>query len=361
MKKYGIVFIVLSFLLFAVSCDNSTNQKGDVEPVNDDEATDAAVDETADETVDEAVDIDEETTDEFNPDDPGYSVEFFFADMNTMGSPMAMIAGYIMKTAREDLEETYEGPTYMLDTCVIGEEAPGEPECTSKEDCAPEQECVPDTDRDGKPVPNSEHCETPGRESLDVGPIKIKGFESGEQTFLYEPNDQVYKLNGEGDGSVDPALITYDVDYTLTAEDPTPEDLNPFTATFHMQKKFDLTSHTIVPSDQGFPYIEVDMTQPLSFSWTENDPVNGYVELTVTAMKDMNNTVSVSCTVIDDGEFTIPAEFASNLQFGTGMLAQMGSMLSMTRKVKSPMTGDTISAGSISSEQIFLVNVRPAQ
>lgn len=360
MKKTGLVFIILSFFLFT-ACDNSTNQKGDAELMTDDETEDEATDAAADEIADEVSDIDNEVSDEFNPEDPGYSVEFFFADMNTMGSPMAMIAGYIMKTAREDLEETYEGPTYMLDTCVIGEEAPGEPECTSKEDCAPEQECVPDTDRDGKPVPNSEHCETPGRESLDVGPIKIKGFESGEQTFLYEPNDQVYKLNGEGDGSVDPALITYDVDYTLTAEDPTPEDLNPFTATFHMQKKFDLTSHTIVPSDQGFPYIEVDMTQPLSFSWTENDPVNGYVELTVTAMKDVNNTVSVSCTVVDDGEFTIPAEFATNLQFGTGMLAQMGSMLSMTRKVKSPMTGDTISAGSISSEQIFLVNVRPAQ
>lgn len=361
MKKYGIVFIVLSFLLFAVSCDNSTNQKGDVEPVNDDEVTDETADETSDETVDEAVDIDEEVSDEFDPEDPGYSVNFNFVDINMMGSPQAMIVGYVMKTAREDLEETYEGPTYMLDTCVVGEEAPGEPECTSKEDCAPEQECVPDYDDQGNPVPNSEHCATPGRESLDVGPIKIKGFESGEQTFLYEPNDQVYKLNGEGDGSVDPALITYDVDYTLNAEDPTPEDLDPFTATFHMQKKFELTSHTLTDDGSGFPFIVIDMAQPLSFTWTQNDPVNGFVEMTVTAMKDMNTTVSVSCTVVDDGEFTIPAEFASNLVFGTGMIAQMGSMLSMTRKVKSPMTGETITTGSISSDQLFLVNVRPAQ
>lgn len=358
MKKLSLIFVVLSFFLF-VSCDISTNKKGDLENSIDDEVPDEADDETADEVVDEVVEIDNEVPDEFNPEDPGYFVEFIFADMNTMGSPMAMIAGYIMKAAREDLEETYDGPTYMLDTCVVGEEAPGEPECTSKEDCAPEQECVPDYDDQGNPEPNTEHCATPGRESLDVGPIKIKGFGSGEQIFKFEPNDAVYKLNGEGDGSVDPTLITYDVDYTLNAEDPTPEDLDPFSAGFHMQKKFDLTSHEIVPSDQGFPYIEIDMTQPLSFSWTANDAINGFVEFTVTAMLNTSTSVSVSCTVVDDGEFTIPAEFAANLQFGTGMFAQMGSILSMTRKVKAPMTGETITAGSISSEQIFLVNVRP--
>lgn len=360
MKKLSLIFVVLSFFLF-VSCDISTNKKGDLENSIDDEVPDEADDETADEVVDEVVEIDNEVPDEFNPEDPGYFVEFIFADMNTMGSPMAMIAGYIMKAAREDLEETYDGPTYMLDTCVVGEEAPGEPECTSKEDCAPEQECVPDTDRDGKPVPNSEHCATPDRESLDVGPVVIKGFESGEQTFKFEPNDKVYKLNGEGDGSVDPALITYDVDYTLNAADPTPVDLNPFSAGFHMQKKFELTSHTIVPASSGFPYIELDLAQPMSFSWTANDSENGYVELTVTAMLNADTSASVSCTVVDDGEFTIPEDFAVNLQFGTGLIAQVGSIISMTRKVKAPMNGEAITAGSISSEQIFLVSVRPKQ
>ena len=360
MKKLSFVFIFLSFCLF-VSCDNSSNNKGDKESIIDDEVTDEAVDDTADETVDETAEIDNETPDEFNPEDPGYSVNFNFVDMNAMGSPTAMIVGYVMKTAREDLEATYEGPTYMLDTCVLGEEAPGEPECTVKEDCAEEQECVPDYDNSGNPVANSEHCATPDRESLDVGPIVIKGFESGEQTFKFEPNDSVYKLNGEGDGSVDPGLITYDVDYTLNADDPTPDDLDPFSATFHMQKKFDLTSHPVVPSDSGFPYIELDLTQPMSFEWTANDPVNGYVELTITAMLNVNTSVSVSCTVVDDGEFTIPADFAANLQFGTGMMAQMGSILSMTRKVKSPMEGKTITTGSISSDQLFLVNVRPKQ
>lgn len=314
MKKLNLIVTVVLFFVF-VACDNKSNIKGDVEPVADDEVTDEAADEAADDTVDEIADADDEvTTDDFNTEDPGYSVNFSFVDINMMGSPQAMIIGYVMKTAREDLEETYEGPTYMLDTCVIGEEAPGEPECTAKEDCAPEQECVPDYDDQGNPVANSEHCATPDRESLDVGPIVIKGFEAGEQTFKFEPNDSVYKLNGEGDGSVDPALITYDVDYTLDAADPTPEDLDPFSAGFHMQKKFELTSHTLTDDGSGFPFIQVDMTQPLSFAWTQNDPVNGYVELTVTAMLDMNNSTSVSCTVVDDGEFTIPAEFAANLQ-----------------------------------------------
>lgn len=354
MKKLNLILVTVLFFLF-VACDNKSNIKSDDEPVVDNEV----IDEQVDETVDETAEIDNETPDEFNAENPGYSVEFFFADISMMGTPTAMIAGYVMKTAREDLEQNYEGPTYMLDTCVVGEEAPGEPECTSKEDCAEEQECVPDYDNQGKPVANSEHCATPDRESLDVGPIVIKGFESGEQTFLYEPNDQFYKLNGEGDGSVDPTLITYDVDYTLDAADPTPEDLDPFSAGFHMQKKFDLTSHTIVPSSSGFPYIEIDLAQPMSFEWTANDPENGYVELTITAMKDASTSASVSCTVVDDGEFTIPAEFAVNLQFGTGLIPQMGSILNMTRKVKAPMNGKAITAGSIGSDQIFLVNVRP--
>lgn len=357
MKKINLIMVVFAVFMF-VACDGSTNtgKSKDNEPVVDEEEV---ADETVDETVDEAVVDENEVPDEFDPSNPGYTVEFFFADINMMGSPTAMIAGYVMKTAREDLDEEYEGPTYMIDTCVMGEEPPREPECQSKEDCAEEQECVPDYDNSGNPVANSEHCATPDRESLDVGPIKIKGFASGEQTFLYEPNDQVYKLNGEGDGSVDPSLITYNQKYELYAEDPTPEDLNPFNGEFFLGNKLELTSHTVVSDGGGgFPFIELDMTQPLTFKWTGNEG-DGYLEMTITAALDMNNSVSVSCTVADDGEFTIPAEYSSQLVFGTGMLAQMASMFSITRKSKAPFKGDTISYGKFGSDQIVLTNVRP--
>lgn len=358
MKKLLSVLVIISAIC-AVSCDNSTNKGSDNEQVIDEnEISDEQPDETVDETVDEVVVDENEVPDEFDPQDPGYTVEFFFVDMNMMGSPTAMIIGYIMKTAREDLKEVYEGPTYMIDTCVVGEEPPREPECQSKEDCAPEQECVPDYDNNGNPRPGTEHCATPDRESLDVGPVKIKGFASGEQTFLYEPGDQVYKLDGQGDGSVDPALITYSQKYELYAEDPTPEDLNPFNGEFFLGNKLELTSHAVVSDGGGgFPFIELDMTQPLTFKWTGNE--GGYIEMTITAMLDMNTSVSVSCTVEDDGEFTIPAEYASQLQFGTGMLAQMGSMFTMTRKSTAELKGETISTGKIGSDQIVLTNVRP--
>jgi hypothetical protein len=173
-----IIFVMTLFAVFMfVSCENSTNTAKDNEPVLDEEeVADEQVDETVDETVDEVVVDENEVPDEFDPSNPGYTVEFFFADINMMGSPTAMIAGYVMKTAREDLDEEYEGPTYMIDTCVLGEEPPREPECESDADCAPEQKCVPDYDDQGNPEPNTEHCATPDRESLDVGPIKIKGF-----------------------------------------------------------------------------------------------------------------------------------------------------------------------------------------
>jgi len=106
------------------------------------------------------------------------------------------------------------------------------------------------------------------------------------------------------------------------------------------------------------PFIELDMTQPLTFKWTGNEG-EGYLEMTITAMLNMDTSVSVSCTVADDGEFTVPAEYSSQLIFGTGMMAQMGSMFSITRKSKSPFSGDTISYGKFGSDQILFTNVRP--
>lgn len=286
-----------------------------------------------------------------------YTVEFFFVDMSMMGNPMNVAIGYVMKTAREDLEDDgeYSG---ALDVCVMGEESPREPKCYSDEDCAPEQECVPSYDNDGKPVPNSEHCETPGRESLDVGPMKIKGFNGGEQIFLYEPGDKVYKLNGEGDGQIDPNLMAYNQEYELYAENPTPPDLNPFSGEFYLGNKLALTSHETMDDGTGFPFIELDMSQPLTFTWTGNEG-NGFIEMTVSAAANITSIVSVSCILEDDGEFTLPPELASQLVFGTGMMAQMASMITMTRHTEAPFAGDSISAGKISSEQMIMANIRP--
>ena len=357
-KKLALI-LSLSVLFLAVSCENSTNTGKDDNEVADeavDEIVDEAVDETADEVDEEVDDADESK--EFNPEDPGYTVDFFFVDMAMMGQPTAMIAGYVMKTAREDLDEEDVVDT-ALDTCVFGESIPSVPECETNEDCAPEQVCVPDYDDSGNPEPGTEHCETPDRESLDIGPIVISGFAAGPQTFLFEPNDAVYKLNGEGDGSVDPALITYDVEYLLSAENPTPEDLDPFTGSYKMPIALQLTSHETVAGQMG-DAIVIDSAQPVKFQWTGNDG-NGYVEINLTAAANVNSVVSVSCKVIDDGEFEIPQEFTSQMIFGTGQLAAMMNMLIMTRHAEGPMAGESISKGTFSAEQMIMINVTPPQ
>jgi len=350
----------LAVLFFAVSCENSTNTGN-----ADNEIVDETVDETVDEAVDEIVDeVDEEVADEdvekeFDPEDPGYTVEFFFVNMAMMGQPTEMISGIVMKTAREDLDEEEVVDT-TLDTCVFGDSMPSEPECATNEDCAPEQECVPDYDDSGNPIENTEHCATPGRESLDVGPVVISGFESGPQTFLFEPNDSVYKLNGEGDGSVPAGLTTYGIEYTLNAENPTPEDLDPFSGTLNMPPSLELTSHEIVSGGTMGSAIVIDTSKPLKFEWTDNGG-NGYVDITITAAENVNEQVSVTCRAIDDGEFEVPEGIVSQLVFGTGQFASMMSMLIMTRHAEGSMSGGSISSGSFFAEQMVMINVIPPQ
>jgi hypothetical protein len=358
-KKEGVLkklfLIPFMFLfVFVVSCGDPAPAKEDLFPVVDeDETVDEEVIETPDEPAEE--EDEEEVPKEFDPDNPGYTVDFVFLDMFMMGDPMNMIVGYVMKTAREDLKEEVSAVTQPLNTCVMGESAPRVPECTSHDDCAPEQECHPRTDNNGAPIANSERCITPDRESLDVGPIVISGFAAGQQTFLYEPGDQVYKLNGQGDGSVDPSLMTYSADYGLYAENPTPADLDTFSGEFYIGSKFELTSHQVVQGDM-FPTIHLDVTQPMTFTWTPSG-MEGTVEISITAAETVNSVKTVSCLVEDNGSFTIPFEFASQLIFGTGMMAQMANMLTMSRDNTSYISGDTVSAGKITLDQIVLVNI----
>ena len=88
-------------------------------------------------------------------------------------------------------------------------------------------------------------------------------------------------------------------------------------------------------------------------------------KITITAAQSLANTVSVTCKVIDDGEFTVPEEFASQLVFGgggDGLMDQMLAMMNMIifdRHSESPITGEGISVGRVSSEQLIMVNVLP--
>lgn len=367
MKKFLIVTFALAIAFFATACGgNSTHDEepgsADGDAADSDQAEEPA--ETDEEPVEEPDDQPAENTtpENFNPENPGYFVEFIIIDVNMAGQPQTMATGYFMKAAREDLEpRIFDEST--LDTCTFGESVENVPQCTSKADCAPEQECVPEYDRDsGQAIPNTEHCETPGRASLDVGPVMISGFNGGPYQFAYEPGDQAYKLNGTGDGSIPADMIAYGVDYTITGENMIPEDLESFSATFTMPPSFAISEPAPQPNDAGGfgPIINVTPGQPLTIKWAGNDG-HGYIDVNFMVMKSLMEQVSITCRMVDDGEFTVPAEFTTQMQLSEGdssnpfgdMLSMM-NMITVNRHVESPIKGKGITAGTFSAEQMVL-------
>ena len=98
--------------------DDSSDDVADLESEMLDDVDDETPDDVQDEDTDDVADeiTDEDVPDGFNPEDPGYTVEFFFVDVAMMDQPTAMIVGYVMETAREDLDEEDVADT-TLDTC----------------------------------------------------------------------------------------------------------------------------------------------------------------------------------------------------------------------------------------------------
>ena len=348
----------MSFCVFMLSsCGDGKSPKKVEEPDDSQSETN-----DADSTEDEPAQPDTDPQDGFDTENPGWTVEFNIIDLEMMGQGQSMAVGYFMRTAREDLEEN-EVEDVTLDTCVIGESSPRVPSCTSKADCAPEQECVPEYNN-GQPIENSEHCETPNRASIDVGPVQIAGFNDGPYTFAFEPGDQLYKINGTGDGSIDRSIIAYDAEYTISATDLIPDDLKSLSAKFTMPPALSLIEPAMIEGGMFGAAVEVDNTKPLVFKWESNGG-KGYIDITIMAAQALTNVVSVTCKVKDDGEFTVPEEFTSQLVFGgggDGMMDQMlgmMNMITMDRHSEAPITGDGISSGRVSSEQLVMISVVP--
>ena len=361
MKKIWLVLILACVFVLSSCGDGSTRvANSDDQPEEDD----------ADEVQTDVEQPQEDKTEPepsqgFDPENPGWTVEFDIIDIEMMGQGQSMAIGYFMKTAREDLEEE-EAEDVTLDTCVMGESSPRVPSCTSNADCAPEQECVPEYDsQSGQAIENSEHCETLGRESLDVGPVQIAGFNGGPYTFMFEPGDKVYKIDGTGDGSIDRSIIAYGTEYTISASELIPDDLKSLSATFQMPPALTLIEPVVTEGGTFGSAVVIDNTKPLTFKWQGNGG-NGYIDITITAAQSLMNVVSVTCKVRDDGEFTVPEEFTSQLVFGgggDGMMDQMLSMMNMItmdRHAEAPITGEGISSGKVTAEQLIMVSVTPA-
>ncbi len=344
--NYIFVFVFFVFMLF--SCGNS-NVITDNE--NADRTTDAQ--EQADIDVQNNETIDDETEEGFNSQNPGYSVDFQIMDVSMMGEKQAIAIAYVMETAREDLKER-EPSDLAPDSCVFSSEtAEKEPECQSDEDCAPEQECLPETDSSGEPEEGTERCVTPDRESLDIGPIIAEGFSGGPKEFLFEPNDSVYKLDGQGDGGIDPALISYATEYTVYAEDPVPDDLGAFSGSVYLPAALELTSHE-VEAGEMFPAVTINPEGGVKFTWTPGDE-DSMITLTLSGPNG-----SVNCRPFDDGEFIITENVISKLDFAEGMMA-MTNMLTMERSGSGLITGENITNGEIAFNQLFMVNIKLAE
>ena len=371
MKKIWLVLILVCVFVLSSCGDSKTPTKVE-EPDNEPEETADAdsAEEPAETDEDQIEEPSENTTPEnFNPENPGYFVEFIIIDVNMANQPQTMATGYFMKAAREDLNPHAGIDESTLDTCTFGESIENVPQCTSKADCAPEQECVPEYDsQSGQAIANSEHCETPGRESLDVGPVEIAGFNGGPYPFAYEPGDQAYKLDtnndgtGDGDGSIDGSLIANGVDYTIRGENMLPDDLNSLSATFTMPPSFAISEPVPQPNEGGGfgDIINVTPGQPLTIKWAGNNG-HGYIDVNFVVMKSLMEQVSITCRMIDDGEFTVPAEFTTEMQLSQGdsgspfgeMLGMM-NMITVNRHVEAPITGEGITAGTFSAEQMVL-------
>lgn len=369
MKKFLIVTFALAIAFFATACGGNSTHTGDSEP--DSEPADGELSNDTDQA-EEPAETDEEPSDgpdenttpeNFNPENPGYFVEFIIADINMANQPQTLATGYFMKAAREDLNPHAGVDESTFDTCTFGESVENVPQCTSKADCAPEQDCVPEYDSNsGQAIANSEHCETPGRESLDVGPVMVSGFNGGPYQFAYEPGDQAYKLNGTGDGSIPADMIAYGVDYTITGENMLPDDLDSLSATFTMPPSFAIVEPAPQPNTSGGfgDIINVTPGEPLTLKWAGNNG-QGYIDVNFMVMKSLMEQVAITCRMVDDGEFTVPAEFTTEMRLSEadssnpfGEMLGMMNMITVNRHVEARITGKGITAGTFSAEQMVL-------
>ncbi len=343
------VFACIALMLF-ISCSNDTKSAAEKEVITDEliaEADTSGPDTAATEEL-----PDNDNAGGFNPENPGYNIMFQIMTMDIFGQQQSGMAfGVFMKTAREDLipaEET----SVPVDTCEFRTAVTNTPTCATKEDCAPEQECVPDTDRDGKPVAGTEHCATPNRASLDMGPVTISGFAAGDQTFAFEPNDKIYKLNGTGDGSIDLALLAYGVPYTLNGAGK--DDLGAFTGTMNFYQQLQLTAPEKQPGSGSIPLpsIPVELTKDTLFTWSGANP-GGTIQMTISGKQG-----SVFCNLNDDGEYTVPLSLISQIQWGTGFEA-MGNMFLIERKNSGTITGGNVTVGSFTAQQMINIMISP--
>ncbi len=284
---------------------------------------------------DDDVEAAKEDSGEFDPENPGITIEFIISYLETMGQAINLAVGDIHTAVREDYnpKDEYDFP---IDTCVLastwGDIGPAT--CGSDADCADEQVCDPE----------NKVCTTPLDSLMDVGPIEVDGFPGGTATFLYNAGQSgAYTMDGQGDGQV--SEIGFDTTYEIRGEGDAAQGLGAFSGSLTVPAKFVLTSPAITPDPQWqFSTITLDTTQDLVLQWEGGD--NPSTEIIV-AMYGAND--KLYCKMSDDGEFTIEKGFIQAVGFGVGdnLLTWMNNAIEIKTEMYGEISGEGVSVGSI--------------
>ena len=282
---------------------------------------------------------------EFNPAVPGISISMIISLVNMMAQDMGIAAGVVATARREELEPE-GGAQIGLDTCVFGVGGHART-CNSNADCAPEQQCVPETDSNGSPIADSEHCETP-TETIDVGSFTISGFATGTKTFMYNAGQQgAYTENGQGDGQVQPADIAFDTTYELTGSGNAGHGLGTFTGSVTVPPSFSLTAPSVTTDSMGMAVIPIDPAVGLTLQWNGSGNPNNFLVISISGQSD-----TLTCRVTDDGELTIRPEYLAPL--GMSSMSMMNAV-TLETNVVGKISGEGLTVGELTFQQTLMV------
>jgi len=367
MKKL-LLILLLSLIFFACNSEESDSESPVVDSEKDadivekieqdtqlvDADSEPVVEETPDEDISTTLPDetesdyfpDEEVEDiVFNPDDPGYTVEFYINSVLALSQATNATNGFIMKTVREETDKK-EKKMPPFGTCIFEENKGDQPECESDADCAPEQKCVVD-EINGMEMPDSEKCKTPDRAGLNEGPVTISGFTVGDVVMKWAATDGVHKINGQGDGQIAKTMLNFDHEYSLKGDGG--ENIGAFTGSVTFPPDFRLTSHELVDTQTG-KAVELDITKDIVIQWSDSAPGNP-IQIAMTA-----NNGQVWCYVEDTGTLTIKLEDINKLEIGDGFFGGMSNMITFLRNRKGKITGENITIGKFVADQEFVYN-----
>ncbi len=282
--------------------------------------------------------------DAYDPENPGYKIDFSVAVIVAMGQTMAVAGGAVTNAAPEDFDEEKASPA-VLGKCVYVESVDAAPECSSKADCVYDQECVPDYDNDGNAIKNSEHCETP-RESLQKGSYTLTSAGKGTQNFVWDSSNSIFALEGsKSDGSIDANLLPLAETVVFAGGG---DDIPDFEVSAYVPNYFSIVSPApVADSSTGMESITIDPTkEDLNLEWSPVD-TSSVMNITI-----QGNKGTIYCLTEDTGKMTIPRDLLSQADISPQNVMIMTipvAALSMERSSKTQIKGENLHNSAFST------------